>query len=342
MQRFDEHLLADTADTRSFGAHEAADFIEVEPQDGDDSEVGAEESVEERSEYSDDPVRVYLREMGSVRLLTRQSEIDLAKRMERGNMRIQKTLSRSPLVRKMALALYEDIGSDKVSLEDVLSLSGSEDTAKRRSRVAAMRRFKTLAELDHEVSVLQNKCASIPKHNAPRRAKLISQIGRLTVACSQEMRKIPFQSTQWGDFRGTLQRAAEEMNSLEQKLAKLETRRNHDKVAVRDLKRAIREREAAAGANASQMRRWLKTVQQGEMEAQAAKKALVEANLRLVVSIAKKYLNRGLHLLDLIQEGNIGLMNAIRSFAKRPIGDFTAYAAAYIEEAIAKALGKSR
>ena len=107
MQQFNENILVDSADALMLGV-QASEFLDAEAQGGDDSEPVAQEYAEERSDHTDDPVRVYLREMGSVRLLTKQAEIDLARRMERGNLRMLKAISRSPLVRKMALSIYED------------------------------------------------------------------------------------------------------------------------------------------------------------------------------------------------------------------------------------------
>src|SRR5580658_1306770 len=138
MQQFDENILVDSADALTLGA-QAGEFLDVDAPGGD--EAAAQESAEERSDHTDDPVRVYLREMGSVRLLTKQAEIDLARRMERGNLRMLKAISRSPLARKMALAVFEDIGAGKARLEDVAAVGGADDAAKRRARGEATRRL---------------------------------------------------------------------------------------------------------------------------------------------------------------------------------------------------------
>src|SRR5450755_385768 len=152
MPTLDEDGLQESANPLRFGV-QSRDFIENDLQD-DDSEPIA-EAVEERADHTDDPVRVYLREMGSVRLLNKQAEIDLARRMERGSLRAQKALSRSLLIRKLALTRYEEVLAGKARIEDLVIIGGTEEAAKRRIRAKAMQLFKKLAELDHDLSRLQ-------------------------------------------------------------------------------------------------------------------------------------------------------------------------------------------
>jgi len=157
------------------------------------------------------------------------------------------------------------------------------------------------------------------------------------------MREIPFQSAQWRELRDALSRTADQMESLETRLAKLKKAKSKNIAECRTVMRELREQRSAAGADLRQIRQWLYRARLGETEAEAAKKALVEANLRLVVSVAKKYVNRGLHLLDLIQEGNIGLMRAAEKFNYHLGYKFSTYATWWIRQAMTRAIAdKSR
>src|SRR5690349_21256259 len=170
MQTADEHILSDSVDSHLFAEHDSENSHDNEPHGEQLSEMESEETTEQTSDYSDDPVRVYLREMGSIRLLNRQAEIDLAQRIERGHFRMQKALSRCPQIRKMALELAEEIHAERLDPEEVLNIGGADAAEKRRSRLAAQRGFKSLAELEHELNVLQVKHAESP---AKRARKLV-------------------------------------------------------------------------------------------------------------------------------------------------------------------------
>ena len=336
MEEFNEHILGESSDSLRLVLDEPGGspaFVDADLEGSE--EVAAPE--ESPSPYTDDPVRVYLREMGSVSLLTRQGEVNLARRMERGRLRVRKVLSRSPLVQQMAVAMYEDVRQAKVRLDHLVEISASDEAPRERKRAEAMQRFTKVWRLNRDLMAMEEKLASTSHRHVHVRARLNGKRVRLRVQFSQAVREVPFSPAKWAAFGSAFKSAVEEISTLEAEL-KGHKPKQTGTAAVRELRRKVREREAAAGAKVSEMRGCLKVIRQGEMETEQAKKALVEANLRLVVSVAKRYVNRGLHLLDLIQEGNMGLMRAADKFNYHLGYKFSTYATWWIRQSVSRAI----
>jgi len=298
---------------------------------------------------TNDPVRMYLREMGTVPLLTREGEVEIAKRIERGQMKVFKALSRSPVVIQALFATARQLKAGEKSIKEVVVFDDEELLEDR-----VVHRLKevvgTIDEMERlykKLGQLRIKRDSIPRTKKPRDFRRYSwAVAEHRILISQLLRSIQFTHTQRKALIGALRMAVDEMRPLEREAARLEkrveaTRANGNKDLRKELRQAktnLEEFEARIQFTTTELRRSYQNIVMGEEQAEIAKRELIEANLRLVVSIAKKYTNRGLQFLDLIQEGNIGLMKAVDKFEYRRGYKFSTYATWWIRQAITRAI----
>jgi RNA polymerase primary sigma factor len=343
------NALALVGNENDFGLfEEVTDLLSSEASELTLDDAAAEKSSERRfedaeefleadlSDRTHDPIRLYLRQMGGVPLLSREAEVEIARRIERGQNRMRRFFARCPVTVSAVLSAASGLRRGEICVRDILQLSDAttdEDCAIAAAELLSL--CTELLKLQKNAAQLRLRIAAFSGNGRARQArKLRWELGRAIVASSRIVFGLKLQPCLLRRSVAILRAVVDQARTLEKRIARSQELRREG----RDRDDVFSAFEAQHGAPASELRRSLELIDRADAMAEAARQELIGANLRLVVSIAKHYNNRGLQFLDLIQEGNIGLMKAVEKFEYRRGYKFSTYATWWVRQAITRAI----
>ncbi len=313
--------------------------VEVERQKERKKEAKELEGAVKRTEgTSDDPVRMYLKEMGSVPLLTREEEVEISKRIEKAQIQIEKIIMRFRYSTREAISIANYLITGKDRFDKIVSEKEVSDKA------AYLQLLPKLCNLlKDEDGFLEGLLVQLkdPKLKKVDRVKISEDIEKSRIRTQAYLKRVFCKHNIIEDFVEVILTAYDRFLVLEREIQELIPRAEKNKFAAAKLqgvRRKLIKRELAAGRALDEFKKDVRMLQRWMDKSQEAKREMVESNLRLVISIAKKYTNRGLSFLDLIQEGNVGLMKAVEKFEYRRGYKFSTYATWWIRQAVTRAI----